>query len=287
MEFPLFPSTADTEDAFAVKQTSHSFYSSISADAHYFHSNDSTESGNTAAFVPTMMPPLPLDVVRFDEPDFRTPKQPDLYSNGRARSESGCRSARLASLQFTPQTPAYTLNMQEAFDEAVQLALQDDSFSPLPLVTPLWNNQLFVGGFPDVEVLECLRALGITHIINCCEGDFGFDDYMSAEFQTLGISATDKEDYEILFHHYSAFAEFIDGALQDPKAKIYVHCIAGVNRSVVLCAAYLIENLGLSPIEAYRCFRDNGRDRVLSNSGFRRQLIDFFFEMQQPIEVTI
>eukprot|EP00796_Vickermania_ingenoplastis_P006156 gene6156-4435_t len=225
---------------------------------------------------------LTLNIDDLPEEETITPQQTGRYFCGTAAvDETGERAScgrNFSSLLYTPQTPAYVVAMQQALDGELAMAQAEDSFEPLPPVTHLWNQQLYIGGYPDRDTILQLRSLGITHIINCCAGDMPTPSELRQQFVVKDIDTADRSDYRILFHDYRSFSETLDTILSNPDAKVFVHCIAGVNRSVVLCAAYLMAMLHLNPIQVIQIFRENGRVRVLDNMGFRHQLIDFFFE---------
>jgi len=53
---------------------------------------------------------------------------------------------------------------------------------------------------------------------------------------------------------------------------ILVHCLRGENRSAAVCAAFLIQERGMSPEEAVAFLREKRGDAALSNQGFVEEL---------------
>jgi protein-tyrosine phosphatase len=90
----------------------------------------------------------------------------------------------------------------------------------------------------------------------------------------------DVPDYRILDTHLLSFCEFVNGALADPNAHVFIHCAAGVNRSAALTAAYVC-SMTTRPAEDVlaEMRRDLGTGRgstILTNAGFEKQLLERF-----------
>ncbi|CCW68958.1 unnamed protein product [Phytomonas sp. Hart1] len=150
-----------------------------------------------------------------------------------------------------------------------------------PPVTPLWEDRLFIGGFPGDEALEILRAEGVRHLINCCSQDSQNDPVVAAEFNIHNLECYDRPDYLILHHDYDPFRNLMMQILKRQE-KVFVHCIGGINRSVTLCCAFLVDLLQISPVAVIKTLRKSGRMYILDNIGFRHQLVDFYFQVVLP-----
>ena len=132
---------------------------------------------------------------------------------------------------------------------------------------------LFLGGFTQAENKELLKQLGITHVINCAEGEVQTgQDYYDDDITYMGFEAADEEDYYIM-QHFDEVYKLIEEA-RVSGGKVLIHCIAGVNRSGALTVAYCMMHFNMGPIEA-ATFVKNIRPQILSNDEFRRQLIEF------------
>lgn len=116
-----------------------------------------------------------------------------------------------------------------------------------------------------------LKALGVTHVVNCAAGDMTAD-YSSTDVQCLEIKALDNFDYNMKQHFEEAY-EFIENARRE-GGKVMVHCMAGVNRSGFITVAYVMKHLKLDLLSAidYCVLR---RGFFLSNHTFQRQLVVF------------
>lgn len=184
-----------------------------------------------------------------------------------------------ANVMCTPQTSRVETEMRCAL--TAELETTNTLFYRVapPLVTPL-TDRVFLGGYPGEETLEELRGHGITHIINCCPTYKPPSDEMQREFQCHVIDAQDDPTFYILSEHMNDFRAMMDAAIGTAatgnNTKVFVHCAGGVNRSVVLVVAYLCEFLNLSPVCVVRMFRDSGRPYILSNTGFRIQLVEHY-----------
>ncbi|KPI90741.1 putative protein phosphatase [Leptomonas seymouri] len=196
-------------------------------------------------------------------------------------STANIASSIMSNLLYTPQIPQVCLAWRSNLDAELDPVNAQHPADQLPPVTTLIENMLFIGGFPQVETVPLLQSLGIHHIINCCTQDVVTCPEVSRLFQMHNLQSFDMEDYLILHHDYETFARLVSNLLARGE-RVFVHCVAGVNRSVTLCAAYLMDRFSLNPVEAVRIFRGNGRMRILDNKGFRHQLIDHYLQSVEP-----
>lgn len=195
----------------------------------------------------------------------------------RAGNAAAATPGMLGHLLFTPQVPPVCQTWRANLDAELDGVATKWSPDQLPLVTPLIERGLYVGGSPDAQTVAQLHALGVRHIVNCCAQDVRTAPEVTAQFCVHHFEAYDSPEYLILHRNYDAFAKLVS-TLRAGGETVFVHCIAGVNRSVTLCAAYLMDSLSLDPVEAVRVFRANGRMRILDNHGFRHQLVDHYLQ---------
>lgn len=132
---------------------------------------------------------------------------------------------------------------------------------------------LFVGRFPSPQALTYLESRGITDIVNVCSGERRSSDVAPYGMGTLSIAASDEPDFLILYHHLDEFVDYVDRVRQR-GGKVFAHCIAGVNRSVTLCVAYLMMKEKMKAREVIELFYEKGRFPILTNVGFRQQLAE-------------
>jgi predicted protein tyrosine phosphatase len=132
---------------------------------------------------------------------------------------------------------------------------------------------VWLGAIEDAYSEEFLRTHGITHILNCA-------DYVSPapaafasmSFVHLQLPALDTMEYPLLQRHFAQAAVFLDVAAAR-GGKVLVHCVAGMNRSAALVAAYLLFRHHIpyhASLKRMALFRP-----ILSNAGFRHQLATF------------
>ncbi|ELU01777.1 hypothetical protein CAPTEDRAFT_107807 [Capitella teleta] len=135
---------------------------------------------------------------------------------------------------------------------------------------------LFIGGYKDAEDVTTLSRMRITHVLNCAafrKSDANFYPESSGIRCYHQFYARDRHDYDILDQHFYEAKSFIDDAKLS-GGRCLVHCALGVNRSGVLCIAYIMLEARLGLLEAVKLVKER-RGRVLANRGFQRQLIDF------------
>ena len=185
----------------------------------------------------------------------------------------------LAHVLCTPQPSTRLLEMQSQMDEEVDEVSSHNRRSGQPNVTKLFDD-IFVGGIPSPQELRDLHAAGVRTVVTVCGGDAAARSGVEG-IDFVSLPCRDAPDYFILVSDYDEFAAAMDAALTGSRG-VYVHCVAGVNRSVTLVAAYLIQRLGYTPLSAVRLFHQRGRTVILDNRSFRRQLIEFFLELPAP-----
>jgi protein tyrosine phosphatase (PTP) superfamily phosphohydrolase (DUF442 family) len=101
------------------------------------------------------------------------------------------------------------------------------------------TERLAVGGFiRNVECMQELATDGFTHVINMMHE---FDDHAINDGTGIEILQNGTTD-DFLPKPSTLFWKGVDFALQafnNPQAKVYVHCAAGVHRSPIMVLAIL------------------------------------------------
>jgi len=138
---------------------------------------------------------------------------------------------------------------------------------------------LYIGNKQEAHKIPLLKALGITHVLNCC----GRKDYSNADFDQNPyskhsicyeeIEALDNDGYPILGLHFTKCRKFIDRAKKD-GGRVFVHCEMGINRSGAICAAYMMLDQEMTLTQTLRLIKME-RASLICNDGFQRQLIEF------------
>lgn len=131
------------------------------------------------------------------------------------------------------------------------------------------GSRVWFGGATVTHDCELMRPF--THVINC-EDSFTSTSIEGQKRNFLFLRSLDDESFPILEQHYERLVRYIQYALQEPSAAVYIHCYAGINRSATLAIAYACGQTGrpaASLIEEVR--RETGR-HIVENEGFYRQL---------------
>lgn len=138
---------------------------------------------------------------------------------------------------------------------------------------------LFIGNMREARNPRMLKRLKITHVLNCAanpgegpERCFPYDEELTGVTSYEEFPARDNDGYPIL-SHFNRAKKFIDDA-RDTGGRALVHCELGVNRSGAICIAYLMVELEITLLQALRRIKIE-RPVVLSNDGFKKQLIEF------------
>lgn len=135
---------------------------------------------------------------------------------------------------------------------------------------------LYLGSIFDATDPEQMDANEITDII--CVHGMRQTKYGDKPYNVMYININDSPDENISLYFYDAI-EFIHVARLQ-KRTVLVHCLAGVSRSAVIIAAYLltVTDLNYSLALTYLTKR---RPCANPNFGFRMQLYRFATDSQQ------
>ena len=139
-----------------------------------------------------------------------------------------------------------------------------------PNATPF--SRIIIGDYVRLTK-DFVNVFRITHIINCAGPEINRKDLVPVKnFECM--DAIDSETVNI-FDWYPKFKEAMDRFLRDPFCvNVYVHCLAGMNRSAFLTAAYIVKTFRV-PID--RCIEKMVRQRpcMFANPTFLKQLVEF------------
>ena len=113
------------------------------------------------------------------------------------------------------------------------------------------NDQLAIGAAPrDNNDLDVLKKCGFVWIFSLCSKEeinveVNFEDYFSCKRVILPDHKY-KEALTIdqLNLAINTLAEIIE------SGPVYIHCVAGIERSPLVCMAWLVKNYNLTPTQA-------------------------------------
>ncbi len=108
---------------------------------------------------------------------------------------------------------------------------------------PAWviPNHLALGPFPQVQDLERLRTQGITAILTLNEEHEGsLPLRLKSQFTWSRVEIPDGLFGGVPEVSHLAQCVEILGQWRSEGHHVYVHCMAGIGRSPLICAAYLI-----------------------------------------------
>ncbi len=161
-------------------------------------------------------------------------------------------------------------------------------FSPSPKAEKRFGpskllDYLYLGNREHADCIGMLTDIGITHVLNCAGSSAS--PYSYFEFGGLSsvrsyhqIEADDNETYNII-SHLDDVTSFIQSA-KDEGGKVLIYCVKGRNRSAALAVAFLMIHQSQPLLEAVKTVAEARRGTILTNPGFRRQLIHLAAERQ-------
>ncbi|XP_072014492.1 dual specificity protein phosphatase 3-like [Amphiura filiformis] len=140
---------------------------------------------------------------------------------------------------------------------------------------------IIIGGKTPARNKSMLVDLGITHIVNCAQGDaYGFVNtdqhyYQDVGFQFYAIKARDQIGFSIL-PYLKPTADYIHQALLS-GGKVFVHCCSGYSRAPTVVISYLMHHKHMDVRDALTQVRS--KRRVAPNASFREQLCELNAEL--------
>lgn len=145
----------------------------------------------------------------------------------------------------------------------------------------VFEGWIFVGGSLAASSLPALKALGVTHVLNCC-------DRIPCQFQKAMtykvVSVYDVQGADITQHFAEALA-FIDEA-GGADGRILVHCMVGASRSVSIVLAWLVSRQRMPLKDAYVHVK-RARNVARPNRAFCEQLMAFEEEVLGTRSATL
>jgi len=138
---------------------------------------------------------------------------------------------------------------------------------------------LFVGGKPAASDAVYANNQAFTHMLSTIEPWYA-DGPNADQITYNGFEADDEMNYPLLERHWPEARQALLAARDHPGGRALVHCAHGVNRSVCIVVAFLIEQEGMSLLEAVHLVKVR-RGCVLGNLGFRRQLVEMATRLNQ------
>ncbi|OQR97005.1 dual specificity protein phosphatase [Achlya hypogyna] len=111
-----------------------------------------------------------------------------------------------------------------------------------------------------------LYDAGITHVCNVAAQ---CDRHFMGKFIYLHVKIKDNPELDIRLH-FDAVFNFINRA-RDLHGRVFLHCVAGISRSVTFVVAYLLKHTKMNLSQAYAMVKMR-RPLMCPNEGFRYQL---------------
>lgn len=130
-------------------------------------------------------------------------------------------------------------------------AEQESETSPAARWVWVLPNKLKVGSFPEVPDLDCLKQEGIQAILTLCDPkEAQLNPAFSQNFHCLQYSLPDSRQSKPLSVEDLATAIDLLCETLQTRGPVYVHCLAGIERSPTVCLAYLCRYQNLQVWEA-------------------------------------
>lgn len=130
------------------------------------------------------------------------------------------------------------------------------------------GSRVFFGSAGETHRPE--KMAKFTHVVNCESTQTSSSQAAWAKNFLFLRSFDDK--FPILDTHFETLRIYIDEALCDPSAAVFIHCRMGINRSATLAIAYAAHISGRPAAELIPEIRRRIRRAILTNEHFVAQL---------------
>lgn len=201
----------------------------------------------------TTLPRIRVLIVPSDPPQYHRAMQPRALAAITPIDTSSC-----FSNPMSPLSPSGRLRHTPTLQT---------SLPPTEVVPRVYLADLATAENPSV-----LLHLGITHIVSAMRGTVSLPP-TPIPLARLQIPLSDSPFAE-LAEHLPRVTAFITDALQDPRARVLVHCVQGISRSASVVCAFLIKTYGWTPAQAVQYVKSK-RPAAEPNSGFVTQLGEY------------
>jgi len=141
------------------------------------------------------------------------------------------------------------------------------------------DQNTFLGSLRHAENGPELLRQGVTHVLNCagsCCPNHHDSFYAPYKIEVVVLDAADAPDFPILHYHFDKAFDFLEHSSRKPNSHCLVHCYQGLNRSTTLLAAYMMIKHRMTLVSVVERLHA-ARPFILSNLGFRQQLIEFAY----------
>ena len=118
-------------------------------------------------------------------------------------------------------------------------------------------------------------------VLNCAGGEINIA--YPKHFKVHKFKANDHWQYNLIEQHMDECVEFIDKCKNNGD-KILVHCMAGMNRSATITVGYLLHYFKDMDLLRAVEYTVKKRSWILTNGGFRRQLIQYAHDKDKLID---
>jgi atypical dual specificity phosphatase len=129
------------------------------------------------------------------------------------------------------------------------------------------DGKLAVGPIPNPISLQQLQAAGFKSVLTlCAAAERELPPEVPQQFHWQRLVLPDHSYEEKMQPEQLAEAvAFVDGAMRQNQAPVYVHCLAGMERSPSVCVAYLCLHQGMEVWEALNWVKQRNSRTNLNN----------------------
>jgi protein-tyrosine phosphatase len=146
--------------------------------------------------------------------------------------------------------------------EKVEVSISEMPHEEIDKIT----EKVYLGNYLGAEDVEYLSKIKVSNVLICAKQG---TEHAKDKFIYKKLEIEDSFQ-EFIIVHFKDCIQFIEEA----NGNVYVHCMAGISRSVTIVIAYLMWKNKLPYKDAY-WFVKNKRKFISPNEGFVKQLKKF------------
>jgi protein-tyrosine phosphatase len=147
-------------------------------------------------------------------------------------------------------------------------------------------DRIYLGNFLAAKDKEFFKKKKIAAVLNCTKERDVPNHFISNKVEYMRIPVDDslkEKDFELMYQYMPCIAEFINKHVNIEKHNIFIHCIAGQQRSAISIAAYFVAKCGMTPHEACKKIMDKRNQAFWfgTSLNFDQALTRFYKDVQK------
>jgi hypothetical protein len=205
----------------------------------------------------------------------------EKIENYNSSNNPTCRRSILESKVLNLRTKSFAVGRTvESIRKHPRLTKMGLKFSTGPTII---STNIVLGSREDAADIELMKSLGVTHILNVAKQVPNYHE-TSGQFIYMKIDLLDSPSEDMIAAMARA-KTFIERA-EELDGRVFIHCIAGVSRSVTVVVMYFIIKHQI-PLRFIYNYVQSCRAQIAVNDGFKLQCTQLELEQLGCTSVSV